>query len=446
MSSESGNSRQALAIEARGLGKRFSLFQQPSDRLKQLLWGRHRQYSRDFWALQDVSFDIARGEVVGLVGRNGAGKSTLLQLVCGTLTPTSGTLEVRGRVAALLELGAGFSPDFSGLENVYMNAAILGLQRSQVDERLDEILAFADIGAFIHQPVKTYSSGMFVRLAFAVATSVEPDILVVDEALSVGDGAFARKSFDRIMALKDRGATILFCSHSMYHVQALCSRALWLEAGKMRMWGPAARVTADYETSLVMDSPATTAHHFTTNNIADNAHGSSAGAVFEAQSAAQGAEVRKAPDGTAVITHIEARADGIAGRELAIHSGQTLLELRVRFASDLALPCPSVAIGIQHASGVVVASAGSVNDGAVLTRDAKGHGEAWLTLPKVPLLKGDYTVTVILACERGLHAYEIVERAITLRVVQSSLEQGLVTLPHTWKAVGPTSAADGRGG
>lgn len=240
-----------LAIEAHGVGKRFSLFNHPKDRLKQLLWGRYKQYSRDFWALQDVSFDIRRGEVVGLVGRNGAGKSTLLQMVCGTLTPSTGTLAVRGRVAALLELGAGFSPDFSGLENVYMNAAILGLSRPQVDERLDSILAFADIGQFIHQPVKTYSSGMFVRLAFAVATSVEPDILVIDEALSVGDGAFARKSFDRIMALKENGATILFCSHAMYHVQALCSRALWLEGGKMRMWDAAAKVTTAYETSLL---------------------------------------------------------------------------------------------------------------------------------------------------------------------------------------------------
>lgn len=421
-----------LAIEARGLGKRFALFDQPSDRLKQLLWGRWRQYSRDFWALQDVDFDIRRGEVVGLVGRNGAGKSTLLQMVCGTLTPTAGTLTVRGRVAALLELGAGFSPDFSGLENVYMNAAILGLSRAQVDEKLDGILAFADIGAFIHQPVKTYSSGMFVRLAFAVATSVEPDILVIDEALSVGDGAFARKSFDRIMALKDNGATILFCSHAMYHVQALCSRALWLEGGRVRMWDAAARVTADYETSLVMDSPSTGPNQITAKNIADSAYPSSAGAEFESKSAALGAEVRKAPDGTAVITGITAQANGVAARELAIHSGQTTLDLHVQFASDPALPCPSVAIGIAHASGVVVASAGSTNDGVTLERNAHGAGEAWLTLPQLPLLKGDYTVTVILACERGLHAYEIVERAVTLRVVQSSLEQGLVTLPHHW--------------
>ncbi|MBK9237101.1 MAG: ABC transporter ATP-binding protein [Rhodoferax sp.] len=242
------------AVQARGLGKCYSLFDRPGDRLKQLLWGRWHRYDRDFWALRDVSFDIRRGEVVGIVGRNGAGKSTLLQMVCGTLSPTNGTLTVEGRVAALLELGAGFNPDFTGLENVYMNAAILGLSRKQVDDKLDDILSFADIGDFIHQPVKTYSSGMFMRLAFSVATSVEPDILVIDEALSVGDGAFARKSFDRIMRLKDAGKTILFCSHSMYQVEALCSRALWIEAGAVRMIGSAAEVTSAYGASLKIGS------------------------------------------------------------------------------------------------------------------------------------------------------------------------------------------------
>lgn len=422
---------QALAIEARGVGKRFSLFEQPSDRLKQLLWGRYKQYSRDFWALQDVSFDIRRGEVVGLVGRNGAGKSTLLQMVCGTLAPTNGTLAVRGRVAALLELGAGFSPDFSGLENVYMNAAILGMGRAQVDERLDGILAFADIGQFIHQPVKTYSSGMFVRLAFAVATSVEPDILVIDEALSVGDGAFARKSFDRIMDMKDRGATILFCSHSMYHVQALCSRALWLEGGRMRMWDEAPKVTAAYETSLVMEEAPSREGAAGPAPLADKA---AAAVTFEADALAHGAKVRKAPDGTAIITDIKALADGVAGQELAIHSGRTTLELKVRFDSDPALPCPSMAIGIAHVNGTVVASAGSANDGVELSRDASGSGTGIITLPRLPLLQGDYTVSVILACERGLHPYEIVERAITLRVVQTGLEQGLVSLPRQWNA------------
>lgn len=420
MSSETSRHSHNPVISARGLSKRFSLYDRPSDRLKQLLWGSRRQYGRAFWALQDVDFDIHQGEVVGVVGRNGAGKSTLLQLVCGTLTPTSGSLTVRGRVAALLELGAGFNPDFSGLENVYMNAAILGLARAEVDVRLDAILAFADIGAFIHQPVKTYSSGMYVRLAFAVATSVEPDILVVDEALSVGDGAFARKSFDRIMALKEQGATILFCSHSMYHVQALCSRALWLEGGRIRMWGPAAKVTVAYETALVMDSPTT---------VPSNDSLASPG--VEAAEAPE----RMAPAGTAVLTKAVFRADGVAGTELAIHSCETDLEIELHFVSDPALPCPSVAIGIAHANGTVVASAGTANDGLELTRNSRGAGKAILTMPRLALLKGDYSVSVILACERGLHVYEVVERAAMLRVVQTGLEQGLVSLAHRWHPV-----------
>lgn len=411
-------------IVARSLGKSYRLFESPGDRLKQLLWGRWKQYSREFQALKDVNFEIYRGEVVGLIGRNGAGKSTLLQMVCGTLMPSSGSLEVRGRVAALLELGAGFSPDFSGLENVYMNAAILGLSRSEVDAKLDDILAFADIGDFIRQPVKTYSSGMFMRLAFSVATSVEPDILVIDEALSVGDGAFARKSFDRIMALKDRGATILFCSHAMYHVQALCSRAIWMENGKARMIDSAAHVTSAYETSLVME---TTDHHQSVSSAVV-----SSGEVPDSLDVAVDIAARIVPSGTAVLSRVEAFADGVSGRELAIHSGRTSLLLRVHFASDPELPCPSVAVGFAHANGMVVSSAGSANDGVVLKRDAAGFGFVELTFDRLPLLKGDYTVSVILGCERGLHVYEVMERVIQLRVVQQDLEQGLVKMPHRW--------------
>ena len=243
MSSKAGSN---AAILASDLGKRYELFARPQDRLKQLLWGRWRSqpYFSTHWALQDISLHINRGEVVGLIGRNGAGKSSLLQLICGTLAHTTGQLQVQGRVAALLELGAGFNPDFTGLENIYMNAAILGMRREEVDQKIESIVAFADIGDFVRQPVKTYSSGMFMRLAFSVATSIEPDILVIDEALSVGDGAFARKSFERIMQLKDQGKTILFCSHSMYQVEALCSRVLWLEKGRLRMQGSAAEVTS----------------------------------------------------------------------------------------------------------------------------------------------------------------------------------------------------------
>ena len=408
------------AIEARDLGKSYSLYERSGDRLKQLLWGRWRRtgkpYFRDFWALKGVNFAIRPGEVVGIVGRNGAGKSTLLQMVCGTLAPTTGDLKVKGRVAALLELGAGFNPDFTGLENIYMNAAILGLSQAQVDARLEGILAFADIGDFIRQPVKTYSSGMYMRLAFAVATSVEPDILVIDEALSVGDGAFARKSFDRIMGLKDAGKTILFCSHSMYQVEALCSRALWIEGGTLRMMGSAAEVTSAYQTSLNASMAASPALYAKT-----------------AESAASAAPAASAAAGTGRIDRIFATANGLSGRELDVVSGETDLEITIEFSIDPALPPPSVAFGFSDANVLTVASALSANDGISLKPDAYGHGRAVVLFPKLPLLKGRYTITGFLLCENGLHPYDQMERCMALNVTQRGLEQGLVTLPHEWQ-------------
>jgi lipopolysaccharide transport system ATP-binding protein len=410
-----------FAISASNVGKSYSLYKQPGDRLKQLLWGRWRgerqPYFRDFWALQNVSFSIKPGEVMGVVGRNGAGKSTLLQMVCGTLTPSTGSLDVQGRVAALLELGAGFNPDFTGLENIYMNAAILGLSPTQVDDRLESILAFADIGEFIRQPVKTYSSGMYMRLAFAVATSVEPDILVIDEALSVGDGAFARKSFDRIMSMKEAGKTILFCSHSMYQVEALCSRALWIEAGTLRMMGSAADVTSAYQTSLNASMALAPATDTKTDGITGLP-----------------APVMNAAPGTGRIRRIVATANGVSGRELEIVCGETDLEIAIEFSIDPTLPSPSVAFGFSDANMLTVASALSANDRIQLKTDVDGHGRAVVMFPKLPLLKGRYTVTGFLLCENGLHPYEQIERCLTLSVTQKGLEQGLVSLPHSWQS------------
>ncbi len=409
-----------LAIEANGLGKTYILFERESDRLKHLLWGRwmpsHRQYAREFRALHDVNFSVAKGEVIGIVGRNGAGKSTLLQMVCGTLSPSVGQLRVQGKVAALLELGAGFNPDFTGLENIYMNAAILGLNSQQVDARLDDILAFADIGDFVRQPVKTYSSGMFMRLAFAVATSVEPDILVIDEALSVGDGAFARKSFDRIMAMKDAGKTILFCSHSMYQVEALCSKAIWMESGTVKMLGAAADVTYAYQTSL--DAAIAAAKQMTP----DNALPLTSSALVPAAA------------GTARIDGVSGKVGGQEGRDLDVVSGQSDVEVTVRYSIDPALPLPSVAIGIADANSQTISSVLSTSDGVTLKTDAQGHGQVTILLPRLPLLKGRYTVTVFLACEKALHLYQMVERSLTLNVTQKGLEQGIVQIPHQWKA------------
>lgn len=243
-----------VVIRVRGLSKCYLIYDRPQDRLKQALVPRlrrllgrpSRSYYREFWALRDVSFEVRRGETVGIIGRNGSGKSTLLQILCGTLFPNAGSVEVRGRVAALLELGSGFNPEFTGRENVYLYASVLGLSRAEVDARFDAIAAFADIGDFIDQPLKTYSSGMHVRLAFAVAVCVDPDILVVDEALAVGDLRFQLKCLRRMRELKDRGCSILFVSHAPGVVEALCDRAIWLEQGKLHREGPPSEVVRRY--------------------------------------------------------------------------------------------------------------------------------------------------------------------------------------------------------
>jgi len=252
-----------LAIRVRGLSKCYEIYHRPQDRLKQSIHPRIQRlvgrepktYYREFWALKNVSFEVEKGETVGIIGRNGSGKSTLLQIICGTLTPTTGEVEVSGRVAALLELGAGFNPEFSGRENVYVNASILGFSKDQVDAKFQEIAEFAEIGEFIDQPVKTYSSGMFVRLAFAVQVCVEPDILVVDEALSVGDIFFQQKCVERMQQLVNRGTAILFVSHDLAAIIQVCKRAFLLAAGQIVMVGPPKRVTEQYTAMSFGHSP-----------------------------------------------------------------------------------------------------------------------------------------------------------------------------------------------
>lgn len=235
------------AIRLRGVGKSFNIYNSPADRLKQMLWrGRHRFYDL-FHALHAIDMEVGRGETVGIVGRNGSGKSTLLQIIAGTLAPSGGSVEVNGRVAALLELGTGFNPEFTGRENVFLNAAILGLRKSQIEEKFDAIAAFADIGEFLERPVKTYSSGMYTRLAFAVAINADPDILIVDEALAVGDEAFQRKCYARIGAIRETGAAILFVSHSVGTILELCDRAMLLDHGERLYTGSPKHVVALYQ-------------------------------------------------------------------------------------------------------------------------------------------------------------------------------------------------------
>ncbi len=233
-------------VEFRGVSKSYPIYSSPGARLKELACLNRVSFHRDFWALRDVSFEIQQGETFCIVGENGSGKSTLLQMVAGILHPAQGDVVVRGRVAALLELGAGFNPEFSGRDNVYVNAAILGLSRKEIDARFAQIEAFAEIGEFIDQPVKTYSSGMAVRLAFAVAIHVDPEILLVDEALAVGDIYFHQRCMRKVHELREKGVTILFVSHAMGEVKSIGDRALWLEHGKMRDIGGTDRVVTKY--------------------------------------------------------------------------------------------------------------------------------------------------------------------------------------------------------
>ncbi|WP_245304373.1 ABC transporter ATP-binding protein [Rhizobium aethiopicum] len=248
-------------ISVDGLSKRYDIYDTPRDRLKQIIIPRlakaaaairraeqdvTKQYHREFWALQDLSFEVAPGETVGIIGRNGSGKSTLLQILAGTLAPTSGRVNVIGRVAALLELGSGFNPEFSGKENVLLNARILGLSREQIDARYEEIVAFADIGDFIDQPVKTYSSGMFVRLAFAVQAHIDASIIIIDEALAVGDVFFRQKCYARLDQIRASGAAILLVSHAMTDIEQFCDRAILLDRGKVSFIGESTEAAKRY--------------------------------------------------------------------------------------------------------------------------------------------------------------------------------------------------------
>jgi lipopolysaccharide transport system ATP-binding protein len=352
-----------VVITLRGVHKSYSLERRPWRRLWQQLAGAKLNSASAeaagtpvHHALRDVNLQVRRGEVVGIIGRNGAGKSTLLQLVCGVLQPSAGSREVRGRIAALLELGAGFNPELSGRENVRLNGPLLGLTPTQVEQRLPEIIEFAGIAEYIDQPVRSYSSGMFMRLAFSMATAVEPDILVIDEALAVGDDSFSRKSFARIMALKDRGVTILFCSHALFQVESLCARAIWLHEGRIAYDGTSAQAVVEYKAWIE----------------------------------------RSEGGGARELRHASSRAEILAFTLCSaplLTSGADDLVVQLELRSDLDTPLPTVGVVVHGADARTVTAAGSWIDGAELQRDTQGRSRLRLSFPKLALLKGHYTVS-----------------------------------------------------
>lgn len=359
--------------------------------------------------LRPLDLDIGHGEVVGVVGVNGAGKSTLLKLIAGTSSPTTGQVVLDGQVCALLELGAGFHPEMSGRDNIFLGGAVAGLSAEKIELLVEEIINFSGLAEVIDQPVKTYSSGMNMRLAFSVATAVDPDILILDETLSVGDGNFAKKSFDRIMGFKDAGKTILFCSHSMYQVQAICNRALWLDHGHLRMDGDPAEVLSAY-TEFMAEMAAPTVS--SAKNTADDPAGVTRG------------ETR--------LRRVQVCSDGVSGNRLSVRSGATTVSVVVEFASDPRLPSPVIGVVIVGANGQAVTSASSLNDGWSPARKANGEGVARISFPAFALLKGAYWVHVYLLCEQGLHIFDKARMVAELVVTQTTLEQGVVSLGRSW--------------
>lgn len=393
-----------LAIRADRVSKTYRLYESASDRLRELVFRRSRH--REFKALSDVSFELPRGESLGLIGENGAGKSTLLKIIAGTTQATSGTVSRSGVIASILELGMGFHPEFTGRENARMNAALLGLSGSEIRRRLPEIRDFAELGDFFDRPVRTYSSGMALRLAFAVATHADADVLIVDEALAVGDGYFQKKSIDRITAFQKSGGTLLFCSHALYYVAMLCQRAIWLREGKESASGPAVNVVRRYEAFLQEKQRRATAP-----------------AAFTVV-----AEGRRPALLTDVVVHDGSgypRAEFAAGEALAVDVSFETADPTLAF---------HVRIGVDREDGL-----------QAFALDTRGEPWAPLTgrrryrvrllLPELPVAQGEFKLYVFLADEQALHLHDMRILAPGFSVAPPEYTVGLMRPHHAWSVL-----------
>ena len=411
----------AVALSVEDVSKQYRIYERPGDRLTESLTRGRVKRHREFWALRDVSFAVGRGETVGIVGPNGCGKSTLLQIVAGTLEPTHGSVETEGRVAALLELGAGFNPEFTGRENALMNAALLGLQRREAERLLPEVERFAEIGAFFTQPVKTYSSGMYVRLAFAIAASVEPDILVIDEALAVGDAVFQHRCLRRIKEFQERGATVLLVSHDAAAVRALCTRAVLLHAGRLLADGRPSDVLNRYQ-KIIMER--------------EEAYEASRPASADGDGGDGHGDEKPQPlsytyrhgDGSAQVEGAEL-LDASRRAARVVDSGEGLTaRVRVRFREETEEPVVGFLIRNRH--GIHVYGTNTKEQGVALGRFAAGETlevnfafDCWLGID-------DYSLSFAVHSRDGV-AYDWLDGVIFFRVTSAVLIEGIANLNAT---------------
>lgn len=398
-------------VSARHVGKTYKVFPTPWDRFRELVTG--RPHHQAVHALDDVSFELAEGESLGIVGENGAGKSTLLSVLSGVTSPTRGAFAVTGKIASLLELGMGFHPELSGRQNIFLNAAMMGLSESEAQDRLPDVIAFSELGEFIDRPVKTYSTGMAMRLGFAIAVQVEPDVLIIDEALSVGDGYFQKKCMDRIRYFVDTGRTLLFCSHAMYYVSHLCPRALWLRRGRAEAFGPVDEVVRSYESFLAAKSGGD-------------------------------AEIDPAEAGPAKIEAIRFvdRPEGEGQPRFRLHEPW---ELEVEWRADSPAIETHLGVTINTVNHVQVCSFASHQDGRPCFTGRRRH-RARLVIPELPLVKGEFSLYVYVLDETGLHVYDQEYLPAAFAVTSPSYRFGLLQAAHRWVTPGepeePPAALD----
>lgn len=410
-----------VAIKVENLCKQYQVYDQPRDRLKQFVLPKLQRitgrspidYYQEFWAIKDISFEVKRGESVGIIGRNGSGKSTLLQCITGTLYPTSGSINTQGRIAALLELGSGFNPDFTGRENIYLNGALLGFTRNQIDEKFDAIAGFADIGLHLDQPIKTYSSGMMLRLAFAVQVQVEPDILIIDEALAVGDALFQKRCFQRIEKLLSNGTTILFVSHDQESVRTLTNRAVLLTKGRVTAYGLSSEVILEYRRQLHEDE----SNYFSevAKRLADKASQTQkleSKAMVDVQqptddlavghSTPLKSELLSFGDGEAKILKVET-FEANSNASTVFYPGD-IVRIRITCQSAIDTDKLNVGIRIRNKEGVKIYSWGTLNqDMEIIARN--GDDELfWSRKAKAGEI---FNVELDMECSLGLNLYEI---------------------------------------
>jgi lipopolysaccharide transport system ATP-binding protein len=417
-------------LRVHDLGKEYKLYKSPRDRLRALLTGKANHHSH--WAVKGVTFDLKRGQCIGVIGDNGAGKSSLLKLLAGTMQPTCGTLERIGRVTAILELGAGFHPDFTGRDNLYFGGSLIGIDREQMARLEPSIAEFCELGEALDRPVKTYSSGMTVRLAFSLVTAVQPDVLIIDEALAVGDQHFQKKCVTRIMDFRSNGCTILFCSHSTYHIRHLCDIALWLDAGKVMGFGPTEPVLGAYDVHTRLRNAET--KNSAVSDQSPTAEDSGTEASTESTKQAAPAAAPQAPtlsEGAACIVSVELANLGSLDESnpAILHSRDLVVTIVVRGNGD---ERPNIGFMIEQSKGVGITSLATHEEGAVPQQMENGLWRSVLTFPNLPLHSGEYVVSAFVFDETGLVVYEQWFQFLHFKHISPTLMPGLVRLPHHW--------------